>query len=65
MNKTQPKKFVWCPVCMMHTYQQNENGRRECQNKDHQAFLHFRSDPWIEEYRKKELARQVPVGTEV
>lgn len=65
MNKTQHQKFVWCQVCMVHTYHQIENGLWKCQNKDHQSFLRFRTDPWIEEYRKKELAPQIPVSNEV
>ncbi len=50
--KTQTKtKFLWCPVCMVHTYHLNEGGEWVCSNDDHAIFLRLRNDPWIEEYR--------------
>ncbi len=64
--KTQPEqKFSWCPVCMIHTYHQKAKKDWECLNQDHQALLRFRTDPWIEQYRKAKLESRIPASSEV
>ena len=52
MKKEKTTKFSWCPVCMVHTYHIKKKGTWVCNEKNHQDFLRFRTDPWIEEYRK-------------
>ena len=64
MRKKTDKKFSWCPVCMIHTYHQKTKNGWECINQDHQALLRFRTDPWIEDYRKAELESRIPVSSE-
>jgi len=59
MKKTETSKFSWCPVCMVHTYFRKVGQGWECLNKDHQAFLRFRTDPWIEQYRQEKVSLQV------
>ncbi|MFO8036550.1 MAG: hypothetical protein R6U57_08000 [Anaerolineales bacterium] len=44
-------KFLWCPVCMVHTYHAKGERGWCCLNEDHEKFLQMRSDPWIEKYR--------------
>lgn len=44
-------KFLWCPVCMVHTYHQESEDGWMCVNEDHDQFLQKRTDPWIEKYR--------------
>ena len=56
-NRTQDQtKFLWCPVCMVHTYHKIEGEKRECLNEDHPIFLRLRDDPWIDEYRSTKAA---------
>ena len=49
-------KFLWCPVCMVHTYHNRAGGQWACSNEDHPIFLRLRDDPWIEEYRENKAA---------
>jgi hypothetical protein len=65
MNKKAKQKFSWCPVCMIHTYHQKQNKDWACVNQDHQALLRFRTDPWIEEYRKAKLESRIPARSEI
>ena len=65
MKKDPEKKFSWCPVCMIHTYHKRTSHGWECINPDHQALLRFRTDPWIEEYRRAKLESRLPVRSEV
>ena len=65
MKKTAQTKFSWCPVCMIHTYHQKAKGDWHCLNPDHQALLHYRTDPWIEDYRKARLESCIPARSEV
>ena len=65
MKKNKQIKFSWCPVCMVHTYYQKEKEAWTCSNKDHQAYLHFRTDPWIEEYRQENKTQNVLVKNQV
>jgi hypothetical protein len=58
----QETNFIWCPVCMVHTYHKKKKGNWICTDWNHEDFLRFRTDPWIEEYRKSQKANQVPVG---
>jgi len=44
-------KFLWCPVCMVHTYHQESEDGWLCVNEDHDQFLQKRTDLWIEKYR--------------
>lgn len=46
------KKFLWCPVCMVHTYHERGKDCWVCLNEGHQRLLKNRRDPWIEEYKK-------------
>ncbi len=64
MKKTNQSRFSWCPVCMVHTYHKKEQGKWECMDQNHEDFLRFRTDPWIEEYRKSKnsLPIRVPRG---
>ena len=62
MNGKQETNFIWCPVCMVHTYHKRSGGKWVCLNEDHPVFLRLRDDPWIEEYRKAQAARQVTVA---
>lgn len=64
MNKNPDKKFSWCPVCMIHTYHQNAKGDWRCLNPDHQALLRYRTDPWIEAYRRSKLDKRIPARRE-
>lgn len=54
MKKTNSRKFSWCPVCMVHTYHKKEGGHWVCTDWNHDSFLRYRTDPWIEEYRKSQ-----------
>jgi hypothetical protein len=65
MNKKTDKKFSWCPVCMIHTYHQKSKKDWECVNDDHLALLRFRTDPWIEQYRKARTESSIPAQSEV
>ena len=65
MKKNSDKKFSWCPVCMIHTYHRKNRHGWECLNPDHQALLRFRTDPWIEEYRREKLESRIPARNEV
>ena len=65
MNKKADKKFSWCPVCMIHTYHQQTKDSWTCTNDDHKAMLRFRTDPWIENYRKSQLESRLPARSEV
>ena len=65
MKETAQTKFSWCPVCMIHTYHQKTEKDWECTNADHQALLRFRTDPWIEQYRKSRLDSAIPARSEV
>lgn len=53
MNKHPKNKFSWCPVCMIHTYHVWNHQEWQCLNEDHELFLKYRQDPWIEEYRQQ------------
>jgi hypothetical protein len=61
MKKEEELKFSWCPVCMVHTYHKKEHGKWRCTDWNHKDFLRFRTDPWIEEYRKSQSALPLPV----
>jgi hypothetical protein len=50
---------------MVHTYHRLEKGEWLCLEKDHQLYLKYRTDPWIEEYRQSRAKRQVAVSSEV
>ena len=65
MKKKSDQKFSWCPVCMIHTYHKKDKGEWHCVNPDHQALLRYRTDPWIEEYRKSQLNSRIPAASEV
>jgi hypothetical protein len=65
MKKKKSKKFSWCPVCMVHTYHKKEKGIWRCTDWNHEDFLRFRSDPWIEEYRKAKIENRIPAHSEV
>lgn len=65
MKKKSETKFSWCPVCMIHTYHQKAKGDWHCLNPDHQALLHYRNDPWIEDYRKARVDNRIPARSEV
>jgi len=65
MKNNKETKFSWCPVCMVHTYHKKVRGRWKCTDWSHEDFLRFRTDPWIEEYRKTQsvsLQMSVPKG---
>jgi hypothetical protein len=64
MDHTKHKKFSWCPVCMVHTYHQKEQGKWVCTDKNHEDFLQYRTDPWIEQYRKSKTIFRTPVKRE-
>ena len=59
MNKKEKRRFSWCPVCMVHTYHKKENGKWTCTDWNHEDFLRYRTDPWIDEYRKSSVALQL------
>jgi len=61
MKKTDTSKFSWCPVCMVHTYHKNKGGKWECMDQSHEDFLRFRTDPWIEEYRRSRSTLPIPI----
>ena len=64
--KKKPKtKFSWCPVCMVHTYHKKINGKWCCTDWNHDDFLRFRNDPWIDDYRRAKLEIQLPVSSKV
>lgn len=65
MKKKPDKKFSWCPVCMIHTYHQRVEREWHCINPDHQALLLYRTDPWIENYRKSKVESRIPARSEV
>ena len=65
MKKQAENKFSWCPVCMVHTYHKNQAGKWVCTEPHHEDLLRYRTDPWIEEYRKSTLALSLPVKGEV
>ncbi|MGB2965305.1 MAG: hypothetical protein WBB69_15105 [Anaerolineales bacterium] len=61
-QKTHPHtKFLWCPVCMVHTYHKKTRGEWKCLNTDHPIFLRLRDDPWIDEYRAAKTSPRVAV----
>jgi ribosomal protein L37AE/L43A len=65
MKESERIKFSWCPVCMVHTYHRLEKGEWQCLEKDHQYYLKYRTDPWIEEYRRSRAKQQITVSSEV
>ena len=65
MKNNSKKKFSWCPVCMIHTYQYKKKSEWACLNPDHQALLRHRTDPWIKAYRKAKLEGSIPTPSEV
>jgi hypothetical protein len=46
---------------MVHTYHKYEKGVWTCANEDHQIFLRLRQDPWIKEFRKAGVRKEVTV----
>lgn len=50
---TRKNKFLWCPVCMVHTYHDKGERGWTCLNEDHDHLLRKRRDPWIEKYRTR------------
>ena len=59
MKKYEHTKFIWCPVCMVHTYHRLENGIWECLGEHHDSYLQLRQDPWIEAYKAEKTRRKV------
>lgn len=47
-------KFLWCPVCMVHTYHKRGDQGWHCIDEHHQELLQKRDDPWIEKYRTQD-----------
>ena len=64
MKNNSKKKFSWCPVCMIHTYQYKKKMEWACLNPDHQALLRHRTDPWIKEYRQARINQRVAIESE-
>lgn len=46
-------KFLWCPVCMVHTYHEKGDRGWHCIDESHDELLQRRDDPWIEKYRSQ------------
>ena len=65
MKKNQHTKFIWCPVCMVHTYHRRENDAWECLGEGHDSYLKLRQDPWIEAYKKEQARRKVALEEKV
>ena len=59
MSKKEKRRFSWCPVCMVHTYHKKEKGKWICTDWNHEDFLRYRTDPWIDEYRKSKTTLQL------
>lgn len=60
MAKKDERKFIWCPVCMVHTYHKKVGREWVCTDWNHEDFLRFRTDPWIKEYRESQSAQRMP-----
>jgi hypothetical protein len=65
MKADQYKKFSWCPVCMVHTYHRRQGGQWKCLEKDHALFLKYRTDPYIEKFRRSQKKQAVSANQEV
>jgi hypothetical protein len=61
MKNKQQTNFIWCPVCMVHTYHKRGDSKWICINDDHAIFLRLRDDPWIKEYRRSESKKLLPI----
>lgn len=56
------KKFLWCPVCMVHTYHDRGKKGWVCLNEGHQRLLKNRRDPWIEKYKQEKRGLTLSVS---
>lgn len=61
MKEKEERKFSWCPVCMVHTYHKKVGGQWVCTDWNHDDFLRFRTDPWIQEYRQQQAAPRLAI----